>query len=704
MTNTFSESKYQDAAAKCISFIERQMNVNNFTHSISFGKEYGDNYSGDVIWGEVKGFTGDEDQVGGMKVTVPEYYPYSYTGTVSGGANVDGDYAVNVYVIRDSKYKVITCPINGGNWKSAMTYRETYLVPDYDEEGQIIGEHTEVVTYDLDVGVGEGIKEFRLARGVTSHWEDVSSPGAEYQKAERLVYNAAEEILPEDGGRPYRYLSYFTVRLYSYSDSEYLNEECKIWNVGGGKYIWYTNKVYKGHKIGKVMQQVWRDGKTQYDTIGIAGAVSNIEKGRLPASFLIPSDDPQYDKDGSNAKGLYGYCLNARTWAYDVGLALLVFTTSHNYDICKEMLNRMVYEQNSDGSFNFSYDIYIGQMFEGYVRTGAMGWLLWGMCYYTLETGDRSYIEMIKKGGEWMLSRQITDKKDPRYGLMTGGKGSYNMEDYSYIDEDIKWCSVEHQCSGLQALEGCSLVLNEKKYKEAAELVRERLFIKCYDKVNGRFYQGIDGSVPDSAWALDCTTWAGNIIFSVLNKETAKACFKTAKEVFLTEGKMIIQSRSKDYYNTTYSSSDKFSGFKPYSDKTRDYEGAPDIVWTEGTLGYASLALVLGYEDEAKKYVDECIALQNCKGSTGGVIYTTATYGMLPWEFHVWESVVSSSWLYLVIKNPDVLFPRTLRQVHNIEKIINKDSLPDKTAYKAYLGDIPIVKMYYGDEEVTEIL
>ena len=177
--------------------------------------------------------------------------------------------------------------------------------------------------------------------------------------------------------------------------------------------------------------------------------------------------------------------------------------------------------------------------------------------------------------------------------------------------------------------------------------------------------------MPDKAWALDCTTWAGTLIFSVVHSSTAKACLKTAGDVYLTKNKKIIQSSKKDYYNTAYSDSGTFSGFKPYSDKTADYEGAPDLVWTEGTLGYSLLAYVLGDMDEAKKYVDECIKLQNCDGSTGGVIYTTATYGMLPWEFHVWESVVSSSWLYLMINNPDVLFPRTLRQVYYMAKISN---------------------------------
>ena len=70
----------------------------------------------------------------------------------------------------------------------------------------------------------------------------------------------------------------------------------------------------------------------------------------------------------------------------------------------------------------------------------------------------------------------------------------------------------------------------------------------------------------------------------------------TAKRVYLTEDKSIVASTDPNYYNTRYQSFDTFSGFKPYSDLTADYEGAPDIVWSEGTLGYVLLALILGNE------------------------------------------------------------------------------------------------------------
>jgi len=660
----FDGAKYQTAANRALQFIKDQLDINHFDFSIHWGAEYSDWYEGDVMWGSVTGFTGGEGEVEPRYISTSRFYGYDYTGQVSGSwRNVGSpsNAGVNVYVFRDVDYEVVTCPLgSGGSWIAEWEYKEVYKVID-PETGE---ESEETVYYTLPVEVREGVKEFRLGYGLSSHWELISS--TEDMKAYRKVYSLSREETPENGGYAYGYLTDYSVRVFAYADTEYMLEDCKIWNCGEGGYIWFTNHVTQGHKIAKVIHPI----PGGYEVIGLAGAVANIESGRLPASFFIPEDDPQYDKDGTRAQRVYGYCLNSRTWAYDVGLALLVFTTSGDYEICKEMLDRMAFEQNYDGSFNFSYDIYIGQLFEDYVRTGAMGWLLWGACYYALTTGDTAYNEMIKKAGDFLISRQITDTKDPRYGLLKGGYGTYDFDDYSYIEGEIEWCSTEHQCSALQGLEGCSLVLNVKKYKEAAELIRDQLYFKLYDKEHGRFFQGISAA-PDNAWALDCTTWAGMTAFSILNKECSFACEDAAKDEFLTSGRYIVRSSAQDYYNQRYSSSHAFSGFKPYSDRDGGYTGSPDIVWTEGTLGYAALALLLGHGEEAKTYVDECIALQEIENGTGGVLYVTATHAQLPWEFHVWESVVSSAWLYLLIKNPDVLFPKTLRQVYYMARITN---------------------------------
>lgn len=120
-----------------------------------------------------------------------------------------------------------------------MDYRETYSIPSPDPAA---GEQTttEVITYTLDINVDVGIKEFRLAKNISGAWEEILTTVPD-MTAERYVYDATDEIPQEEGGSPYRYFSYFTVRLYSYSDAEYINDTCIIWNVGG---VIYTTATY----------------------------------------------------------------------------------------------------------------------------------------------------------------------------------------------------------------------------------------------------------------------------------------------------------------------------------------------------------------------------------------------------------------------------------------------------------------------------
>lgn len=203
MAGLFPEQKYTDAAEKALAFIKRQMDVNNFQFQITFAEPYGDEYNGDVVWGEITGLTPDHDQVFPKYIGTAGYFDFAFTGKVSGTWHDVPDYAncaVNVYVIHDATYKVITCPLKpDGTWESVMEYRETYTVPIIDEAtGEPTGQtREEVITYTLDFPVGEGIKEFRLARNLTSHWEQLP-PTVEGMTAERLVYDAADEVSAED--------------------------------------------------------------------------------------------------------------------------------------------------------------------------------------------------------------------------------------------------------------------------------------------------------------------------------------------------------------------------------------------------------------------------------------------------------------------------------------------------------------------------
>ena len=403
-----------------------------------------------------------------------------------------------------------------------------------------------------------------------------------------------------------------------------------------------------------VGKKIMRVKDLQMDTtIGVTGSGYD-DFYRYPASFLIPEDDPQHSKEGNSAMGQYGYMLNSRTWVYDIGLALLVFTISGDYDICEEMLKRLEQDQNYDGSWNFSYDIYIGKLCHDYIRTGTIGWLGWGICYYMLKTGDRKWLEMAKRGADYILNRQVLDTNDPRYGLLRGGFGTYD-NNYGYTEVEIEWCSTEHNCSSLQYVWGIYWLTGDDKYRECASKMEYALKNTLWDAENNRFYQGVNGGKVDTAWALDCTTWAGMAALSFADFRMAEKCGDTSQNVYGTSD-TIEKNPQPVHYNMSYELSTPVLGHKPYADITADYAGAPDIVWSEGTLGHAALMLKLGRTDEGYKFLDEMIKIQDVS-LYGGVLYVTETWAQLPWEFHTWESVVSSAWLYILLKDPNAIWP-----------------------------------------------
>lgn len=582
-----------------LSFIKSQMDTAKFQFDVTLVE------NNNTLQGQVSSLPNGDDKVLPQHINVDQYYSPAYSGTISGTwfnlPNPD-NFQVEVYLITDDYYLQESCDLSSsGHWSTTKS-------------------------------IGSGLKEIRLVQ-VNS---DKSSSFVEY---------------------PYATFTNYKARLFSLTDAEYLSAEVPIFDVGAGRYIFYTNKVYPGLKIAKILQRVWRASSYEYDVVGLTGSEANIHDGRLPSSFLIPANDPSYDKDGTKALRKYGYMLNSRSWLYDIGLALLTFTTSGDYDLCKEIINRLAAEQNSDGSFDFSYDNYIGDLFEHYVRTGAVGWIVWGICHYMLKTGDRTHLEVVKKAGTWLLSQMVTDPKDPRYGLLKGGNGEYS-NNYAFSDIEIPWCSTEHQVSSMQGLYGLLKVTNDKQYQHALNKIHTHLINTLYDAKNKRFYQGVSADGIDTSWALDCVTWAGmaTIQDKAFNINTSDF-LKTAQTAFLVNNAKIVESSEEAHYNETYSDSTTVSGFKPYSDSNGGYSGSPDIVWTEGTLGYIALCKKLGNTSEANKYLSQMEGLQTIKNTNGGMIYATETYAALPWEFHVWESVVGSAWLYLVINDIDAVFP-----------------------------------------------
>ena len=373
--------------------------------------------------------------------------------------------------------------------------------------------------------------------------------------------------------------------------------------------------------------------------------------GRLPVSYLITgSGDPGFNNPPT-AK------VKDRCWIYDTGLALLVFTASGDYSFCQSIMNRLVGLQNTSvpssnpiyGSFDDSYDFKTGKVGGVDIHTGNMGWLVWGMCYYALKSGNHSYNAMIEKAGGWLLNQEI--KNNPNYPNQNGLlKFGYTYINGNYVEFSDRRVSTEHQCSALQALQGlAALFPNDTRYAVTAANVKEwflptkGLWNESVPN-NKRYNEGYNNTDR----ALDCTTWAGATVMSLSipnpqeARNIASACRSTAARI---KNFLVMNENIGESYNGHQPLSSPVTGFKAYPPQS--------LIWTEGTLGYIHLCMLLGENDEAINYMDNTIKLQNCTGSTGGIIYATKNSG----EFQVRECVVSSAWLYLLINNPNILFP-----------------------------------------------
>lgn len=582
---------YEEVKKKCLDFLKYMQDYTKNLVLVDFINSYEDDYEGVVI-GKITDILDLKYTVTPAKYfTVPSnFVSVDYAGAVSGTHTVSGN--LDAYEIQQYLFTDTYYFIQSAPLKS---------------DG----------TWSLPKPVEAGIKEYRL------------------------VLKDSGDILSY--GRPY--INEFVAKVIVLSDVEYEVGSTKVW---ADDFSFYYAPVPGGKKVARIVEVSTKE------IVGDSSLSSSAFVGKVPSSYLVPENDPQYNKEGNTANGQYGYKLQDRVFIYDIGLSLIVFTLSGDYDRCKLMLDRMAFEQADNGSWNFSYDKFIGRLFHDYIRTGAIGWLGWGMCYYALNSGDSSYNEVIEKGCDYILSRQVTDTSDLRYGLLRGGYGAYDG-DYGYDEFEIEWCSTEHNCSSLQYIWGTYWLTGKEKYRQCALLIEKALKEKVFDEANGRYYQGVSKTDIDKAWALDCTTWAGMAGLSFYDINSSNMCQNTAIDVYHVEDTVEFNSEEK-HFNMTYKLNSPVGGFMPYSDITEDYAGCPRIVWTEGTLGAVALLLKLGRTEEAYYYLDETIKLQNMENCKGGIVYVTETWAELPWEFHVWESVISTAWLYICLTDVNAIW------------------------------------------------
>ncbi len=376
------------------------------------------------------------------------------------------------------------------------------------------------------------------------------------------------------------------------------------------------------------------------------------DRRNLLISYRVPQDAEAYRYVFSKAS------------IYDNALAIIAFSMVGEYSLAEKVIEAASRVLSRDGDLWFTFNTHNSWPNEndhgGAInRSGASAWLGYAITYYlksrlvdnpSLLQQDHVAINFIKIAqsiADKILLRQITNRKDPRYGLFTGGEGSYiykknvetnNLEEV-FAPGSIQWASMEHNIDIYFFLRDLARLTGSKKFNSSANLLKQSISEKSWNEQIGQLNRGhrLDG--PDSAKALDCSSWGAMFLLAIGENKKAK---------------IALESSSKYQVNLN-----GYIGYKPYidlplyeepeinslffpEDPGKNWNELP-MIWPEGSLGVAMAQIKIGDKVKAEQILKSMIHLQD---SEGGLPYATEN---LKFQFSKNPSVAGTAWLVMAI-------------------------------------------------------
>ena len=386
------------------------------------------------------------------------------------------------------------------------------------------------------------------------------------------------------------------------------------------------------------------------------------DRRKMILSYVIPEDDPAYKY------------LAKRSFLYDDAVAAVAFTMAGKYREAESLLNTLSRLVRDDGSMWFSYNTHNSWPDEidhegAMIRSGALAWAGYSFSHYVSvrniedkmfyknDVAGKRYTEAAKKIAVYLINHQVGDKNDPRYGLITGGRGTYKIQysDEKNIEEiynydPVEWVSVEHNIDFYFLLKSIYLVTGEKYYFNKGEQLKKSINKVFWDKKEGQFIRGVKGDGKrDTALPLDGASWGALFLKSTGARGKTKTILKTMDSNFIASDK-------------------GFTGYAPYFNEqvyennelnSHIFEGEGgttwqdiNVVWSEGSLGAAAAWIRGGDPEKGLEIIKNAAEMS----VDGGLIYSSRN---LPYLFSDYPSAAGTAWFIIaceLYKNPDMIF------------------------------------------------
>lgn len=374
-----------------------------------------------------------------------------------------------------------------------------------------------------------------------------------------------------------------------------------------------------------------------------------LSRRNLVISYEIPEEDPAY---------LY---LMGRAYVYDSALAAIAFAMTDRNRKAEEVLLALSRQLRPDGSVWFGVNVHDEWPSEedytgATVRSGASAWAGYAATFYLRKKAlgmpdfhredrtGRRILFFAEKVASHLLSLQVNDAGNPRYGLVTGGMrcepgaAGDGTAAPVYSDEKIEWVSTEHNIDAYFLFRDLWLLTGDEIYSRAADLISRRL-ITLWDDEHRQLIQGIqeDGR-RDTQLPLDTSSW-GSIMLRA-------AGYTEQADQTLTAGLSRFQIEESGRFRPNADDLERADGSTlPVSKGGPEVSGELlDIAWPEGSLGMAVAMIKAGRPDEAERIIQ---AAGEC--SVGGALRYASQE--ISGEFSTYPSVASTAWLVIAVEN-----------------------------------------------------
>ena len=332
----------------------------------------------------------------------------------------------------------------------------------------------------------------------------------------------------------------------------------------------------------------------------------------LVRSFDIPEREPAYDR------------LVGRSYTYDNALATFAFISVGARGQAEQLLDQLKALQRTDGSLEYAFNVETGESVTQF-RAGAMAWVGYAAVAYGKVYGNSRYDRMLAGIVRYLLSLRNSA------GLIRGGP-------------DVSWVSTQHNLLAAGMLRDLAADLGRNgtlatgldaaEIRDAADSIGNAILANLVVQAGPLAYfpQGIgDPVIPSDVQAL------GALYLAARGDGRAKQVAEYLRQSF--------------YVAPRSSSVGELSGYRPFIGA-----GAPDVIWSEGTIEAATAFRRLGVDataaDDAVKRIRATIEGTNAGPAGADRNVVDPGWG----EFHTWPTSAAASWLLIRAANAELLF------------------------------------------------